>query len=566
MDCLNFADFEKKMNTVRNNPYWHPHAHTIIYFHGEISQINIGKMFFILWYYHSCNSILVQYNDDREQLMATYYSPYINKNYKLDHHFGCWTRRKPMFPITSFQDSFICTEGCINVTGAVPLRMNHFGTCIGIKTNVIHYTDSIIPNTNYFEDKGKNLQGFSLTAYVNNAKPFLMVQEKDGSYTLHRAHGLIFTEMAKVMNFHFDFTPSLKNMNDPYSVTLNVERVQWFGQRKVDLLILPIYMIDLIFVDLDLSIPFQDSGLCYMSHVADFETNIFDTKLLQSNGKLFLTFIICFVGTWFTIFVFKVVEMNTFTLNQMGKDLSNTFRSLFSLSLFNPPQQQSFRIFLAISIWSFFVLNFATQAAITSFFTVYKRGKDVDTFEEIAETGYKIEGIGTLDALLPETKDTYKIINSRLVPINDLYGCVNTIQYDRQKFCLLDCSMARYYARNYLNSRGEPYIHIARNQVHSHYLIFLLPKNSALSNQFNKYLYKFIEAGLIGKWLAYLNKIKKQENLNKALSPDDLVGVFKFYCLLTGITIIIFLLECSFVAAKILIYYLKLKYSQYRQT
>ncbi|KAL4716730.1 hypothetical protein ACJJTC_004849 [Scirpophaga incertulas] len=498
IDCVDLNDFENKFNIARNVPNWHPHTHTIIYYHGEITKLNTAKIFFMLWYYRCCNAIFVQDKDPEHQLIITHYSPYISKNYKLDYHFGCWTSKKITFPVINFNESYVCMEGCQNIT--LPVRTNFLGTCIGLGTRFVNYNSTkSLQGINFFEDKGKNLYGFPLIVYASQVVPFLYIDDNgNGTYTFRARDGVIYTEMSKAMNFTIDVSPGLAGIKMEFDFDFNIQRIYAFAQRKVDLIFTPIYQFDLVIVEVDLTVPFKESGVCFLSHLADYDTVLFDLKLMKSNYKILLNIFLCFAGSWLTFFVFNAVGKETITYDQIGKDLINTIRSMLCIPLHKPPKRQTFRIYLLVATWSFFLISFVTQAAIISFFSVYKRGENVETFDDIIEKGYKIEGFASPDVMLPETEEKFRKINEKLVPIQDILGCVKKMSNDSKRFCLIDCSVGRYYERNQLNAKGERYLHIARDQVHSHYLTMMLHKNCALTDQFNKYMLRFVEG-----WVNY---------------------------------------------------------------
>ncbi|XP_028166062.1 uncharacterized protein LOC114356887 [Ostrinia furnacalis] len=548
LKCLDFDDFEKKMNTARDIPYWHPHANTIVYYeNAEESNDIIAKILFILWYYKMCNAILLQYNDDTEKFTVTHYNPYISEHFKLKYSYGCWTTKKITYPIENFEKSFTCTEGCHNVTVRSKLRADHLGTCIGFETIVKSYEDNASSlGSSLFNDKTKDLHGFTLRAYVKDVVPFVRINvNDDGTYTLNGRDGLVWATLSQNMNFSLDFSPSEKIMKGPFDFEESIQQIFEFAQRRGDLLLIPIYQFDLVIVEIDMTTAFKASGVCFMAHRAGFETTLFDVKVLLKNYTLVIKFVFCFLGTWFVFFIFNFVEKGSTSFDQFGKDLINAYRNMLSVSLFKPPKKQTFRMFLFFSIWSFFAINFVTQAAIISFFSAHKRGKDVDTYDDIIEKGYPIEGMASPDVVLPDTEEKFRKINSKLVPIQDIFGCVNHMSNDSRRFCLIDCSVGRYLERNKLNDKGEQYLHITKDQIHNYYTNFIFHRNSPMSDQFNRIMLIYLQAGLVDKWEQYRFTDIKDEALIKALDMSDLGGVFKCYFLLTIISCVFFAIEVA---------------------
>ncbi|CAG9786839.1 unnamed protein product [Diatraea saccharalis] len=524
-------------------------------------------MFFMFWYYLCVNAIIIRYNDSIEKLMITYYSPYIYENYKLDHEFGCWTHKKITYPVENIHESFVCVKECNNLTLNSALKTNHLGTCIGLRTIIVDYEDKkLLKEIDVFEEKGKNLHGYPLTAFVLEIMPFLMIDENpDGTYTLRERDGRIWNTMAELMNFTIDISPCADFMKKPFNFELVIKLIFDYSMRKADLILMPVYQFNFLVVDFDMGVPYKESGVCFMAHRAGFETSLFDFKMVTANYELLLEALCCFVGTWFVFFIFNVVEKGIVSFDQVGKDLINAIRNVLSIPLYKPPKTGKFRFFLLMSIWSYFIINFAIQAVIISFYSVYKRGKDVDTFKDIVEKGYIIEGVPSPDVVLPETNDINIIINSRVVAVRNMFECVNKIANDRHRFCLNDCSVGRYLQRNLLNDKGEQYLHIAKDQIHNHLLTMLQYKNSPLTDHLKKHMLRIVQAGLIDKWEEYRFHDITDDVPVKSLSMDDLLGIFECYCVLLCVSIMTFLLEVTISNAKRMRRTLNIKYSQWHR-
>lgn len=548
MNCQDFGEYEELLQKLVTSPYWHPLANIIIYYHKRENREVLARLFFSLWYHKAINSILVQYDDDQQTLLVSDFTPYVNENYYVqpDNKFGCWTARNLGMPVRGFEQDLVCVEKCHNITIASKLRTNHLGTCVGFNTNAVTYNaTSDLRNLNLFEDRSKNFHGFAFTGYITEVSPFFIIDDLgNGTYRLRARDGMIWNTMAELMNFTIDLSLSLNVMKKPFNFEVNIEQIFAFSRRRGDLCLFPIYQFDVIVVDIDFTFPFKDSGICIVSGRAGFETTLFQAKNLQLNLDHIMRMYTCFFCIWATFSIFKAVEKGRVTFDQIGKDLMNTFRNFLMLNLHKPPKFESFRIFLTVSLWCFFVINFTTQATIISFFTAAKRGKEVDTFDDVIEKGYPIEAMASPDLILPETEEKFLTINSRLVYEQDIYGCIKRMASDTHRFCLIDCSVGRYIKRNKLNEKGEQYLHIAeQDRIHSHYLTMVLSKHSPLTERYNRYMMIIFEAGLIRKWEQYRYTDIKDEVTTKPLRMDDLSGIFEVYCFSAAITIATFVLE-----------------------
>lgn len=544
MNCADMKEFEKALKTIVKCPYWHPLSNIILYYHAPYNKEAIAKIFFSYWYYRAINVVIVQNNNIEEASIISYYSPYMSENYKLSNVFGCWTARKIDMQIESFDKSFVCDMQCHNVSSYTRIRALHLGTCIGFDTESLEDVKKV-QYLNIFEDKGKNLHGFTLYAYTVEVRPFFIIKEhKNKTYTFHQRDGETWNAIAKLLNFTIDITPSEDLLKKKFDFQIYITQVFSFSQRKVDVLLYPLYQFDLIIAEVDYTVPHIDSGVCILSHRAGFQTIIFDVNLIEKNIGILTAFLVCFIFIWFVFFMYNTEQIGKVSLDQAGKDFVNTIKSVLSISLYNAPKRSSFRIFLTINMWCFFILSFSAQAAIISLFSVYKKDKEVDTFEDIIKKGYNIEGIVTPDVELPDTEEKFRIVSSRIKSVKDLFDCIRRMENDSRRFCLIDCALGRYLEKNMLNKKGTQFLHIASHaRIHSHYLNFILHKNSPLTEHYNKYIMRLFEAGLIKKWMEYRYFDFKEEAIVKSLGMNDLGGIFECYGYLVGISFIVFLFE-----------------------
>ncbi|CAH4028422.1 unnamed protein product [Pieris brassicae] len=528
--CRSRNEFESALFKVVTLPYWHPLAYIILVYQSSYDTASVAQMFYAFWYFKVINVIIIHFDDLQEKTYISHFNPYTSSSFELDHIFGCWTVKKITMPISDL-DGLICEQGCHNVSIYSKLRSNNLGTCLSFSTSVLSYkTPETVKNLILFEDKSANYHNYSMNSFAIQLDPFLNIKADNGTYTLHKRDGQIWNALSKLMNFSIDITMNEPIWKHDFDYITNLQEFVSFTQRKKDLVILPMYQFDVMVVELDNTVPLQDSGVCFMSHRAGFETVVFDLKLFKNNIKMIVEFLLCFFCTWMAFIIFNIEQSRRFSFDQIGKDFVNSFRTVLSISVHKPPKRGSFRIFLAVAIWSFFVLNFSSQAAIISFFSVYKKGKEVDTFDDILEKDYVIEGISSPDVVLPETEEKFKLINSKVVPVQNMFICPERMKNDSQRFCLVDCALGRFLERNFLNN-GEQYLHIARqDRIHSHYLEMIMHKHSPMTGRFNKYMQMMIEGGLINKWIDYRFDDIKEEAPIKPLSMIDLKVNFYIGC------------------------------------
>ncbi|XP_050351147.1 uncharacterized protein LOC126773931 [Nymphalis io] len=222
MSCADIDEFEKAMKKIVTLPYWHSLANIILYFHTKHDKEAIAKIFFIYWYYRAINVVIVQYDETENEMNISFYSPFMTENYKA-----------------------------LNL-----------GTCLGFETEKIPLQNlNQIKKLNLFEDKGKNLHGFTFYAYTVEVLPFLKLQEhENGTYTYHRRDGMIWNTLAELLNFKIDIAPAKKAIKEKFDYKINILQVFSFAQRKADLILFPLYQFDLIIAEIDYTVPFLDSG------------------------------------------------------------------------------------------------------------------------------------------------------------------------------------------------------------------------------------------------------------------------------------------------------------------
>ncbi|XP_052741492.1 uncharacterized protein LOC112049254 [Bicyclus anynana] len=231
INCLNFQEFQDALTKTITLAYWHSLANIIVYYHAPYEKEIVAKIFFILWYYRAVNVIIVHNNDAKKTMLVTHFSPYINDNYQLS-----------------------------NIS-------NNLGTCIGYDTRSIFYDGTKgIQNMTLFEDKGKNLHGYTFRAFSIEVLPFLGIKEHDnGTYTLYRRDGMIWNTMANLLNFTIDLSSGRDIMKKQFDFEINIQRVFSFIQRKEDLVLFPIYQFDIIIAEIEYTVPLIDSGVCFLN-------------------------------------------------------------------------------------------------------------------------------------------------------------------------------------------------------------------------------------------------------------------------------------------------------------
>lgn len=543
MRCKNLEDFEKSLLKAIGLPNWHVHANIFVYYDSNnLTEDTIGLIFYAFWVQSVTNAIIIQKDENISSLYIWEYSPYITESYKLQHNMGCFTVNKYRSPLkTKIVKNVKCEESCDNVTITSVYRKKHLGTCIGFNKHIIPLGDvQEAMKLELFVAKSNNLHGFSMRSYAVNL-PFMDIQDySNGSSSLALRDGMIWNIMSQKLNFSIDLSVT-KSRNFDFEET--VARLMAYALRNIDLYLCSSYLADLLVIQLDFTFPFKESGVCILAHRAEYEANLFNLKIVKDNWPVLIEFGLCFVGVWLTFVIFSKIESNKLTIDLIGKEFVNSIRNVLSISLHRPPKRLSFRIFLTISTWCFFSINFSMHAAIVSFITAVKRVKEVETFNDILEKGYPIEGLASPDLVFTDNDDLFTKINDKMVPTKDFSECIERMSNSSHRFCLVDCAIGRYYEKHKLNSEGKQYLHITKDKIHNHYLNFVFPKDSHLSARFTKIITAMVEAGLIKKWEEYRYAKIKEESIFTAFSMNDFIGIFKGFWFLVVISSFVFILE-----------------------
>lgn len=543
--CKDMIEFEKALLIAVKMKDWHALTNVYIIYKSKLDDMVVVKTFYALWFYKITNAIIMSYDKTLLAFRISIFSPYITNNYTLQHNMGCYTLRKLGMPLrTSVIENIKCEHSCVNVNVTSKLKANNLGTCIGFDYHTVKLGDlQKMFQLNLFEDKSKNLHGCALLTHFTDV-PFIELNEYDnGTYQLRGRDGMIWNTMAELMNFTFFFS---NKYGKKFSIESSVYQLLAYSNRQLEMYLIPLYIVDLLVVPVEFTFPYKESGVCILAKSADYETVLFDVKILKNNFVVLVQFLFCFIAVWITFIIFNRTDGKKLTIDQIGKDFMNSVRNTLSITPYRLPKKRSFKIFHIVSMFSFFLINFSMQAAITSFFTAIKKGKEVETFEDIIRLGYNIEGMVSPEVVLPETDDIFIKINEKLTPTDSMYICIDRMLNDTRRFCITDCAAAYYFEKNNLNEKGEQYLHVTSDRLHSHYLSFAFPIQSHLTDRFNNIITALVEAGIINKWEDYKYDRIKTEVIAKPLSMNDLIGILECYGYLVGLSCLIFAIEVVF--------------------
>lgn len=227
----------------------------------------------------------------------------------------------------------------------------------------------------------------------------------------------------------------------------------------------------------------------------------------------------------FGTIIWKIIG-NSSTQSWLMKFLT-ILRILSGNSLPNLPQIASERIFITFWLLYTLILVTAFMSKLTTALMEEKYYPSLDTLDKIQEAGLSVYGFGSV------LKDIMKAFNGtsrmglakKLRTYDDRYDLAeyakNNITELLYEFCTVTPCMVNH--ERILRIIKFPgigrHLFILKESLLPNYLSFQVPKGSPLLDEFNSYLRKVIEAGLMLFWR---DSVIHTQMTNGFLHPDDL--------------------------------------------
>lgn len=499
--------------------YWSVKSKFVVYIS---KKAELQKIFFLFWWYTSLHCVILEYDYTKNDIKISEYTPYVTMLDDSDpNQFGCWSSMSSEDMFEGDMAPYLnCNDTCSSLNFDRRSESMHIQTCINIETKIYH--KSLIT----LRDKTMNLGGFALSLFVINFPPLLVIDpSEEGLKRFKGKDGYIIKILADKINLTFTYSTDPKVTHNPQFQTW-VNGLMEMSNRKYDYYANTVYLLPFSFPALDTTYPVEGSGLCFLVHRAGFiPTWVNLTNMFDMGALIMVTAI--FNLTAFIYFYFLTTSGNKNYFESFVRSYLYSMQLFLSSSVNWTDKKNSVRVFVFIIFWFIFVVNFVFQGTVVSLLTIPRTDPDINSFQELYDTGYVIEGYPSPDAMLPATSDLYIGINKRFRGNTALYSCMNDLKQKLPKACWMDCMIVTGLSKSERDGEGRRYIHIGKDRVHSHHLVYPLPRNTPLKPRFDYYIKKLFESGLLNQWRNF-KIVDSSDGLtdNKVLNLGDLKGCF----------------------------------------
>lgn len=241
----------------------------------------------------------------------------------------------------------------------------------------------------------------------------------------------------------------------------------------------------------------------------------------------------------------KTTKKTTLTKSRLA---SYIFTGFLAMSTKIPTEYGStFKtIFISYICYSY-ILAVAYQSSMGSELTVPNPHPEIDTFEELVRSKFKITGhknlIEVMESVTKEEtlQEMYK--KSEITNI-DIDEALEKIAH-RQNAHIRQRSNFLYYLRR--NRRVRAHVYVMKDCVTAYYPVFVLRKNSPMTKRVNEIISMLFETGITLYWKEqYWDGIRRRRNRFVQLSIKHLYGAFFLLCTGWIIALISFIIEICY--------------------
>lgn len=514
----NYTEITKGIVDMSQTMYWSVKAKFIVH---TRERSELPKVFYLFWWYSSLNCIVLEYDTDDRAMKISDYTPYVAvMDDSNENQFGCWSTMNLEEMFEGDMAPYVhCNQTCSGLDFNKHSETMYIQTCLEYQTKVY---DSL---SNVFEDKTVDLGGYTLSLFIVHFPPLLIIDRNEtGLRKFKGKDGYIVQIIGQKMNLTFKYNDP-KERSSPTFQTW-VAGLMDLSYRRFDYYANTVYLLPFSFPALDTTYPVEGSGLCFVVHKAGFIPTWVNLVHMFDTGALIMVIVI-FNITMLIYFFFLLDTNDKKYVDALLRSFLYTLQLFLSAPVNWTDKKNSLRVFIFIVFWFIFVVNFVFQGTIVSLLTMPRTNPEINTFQELYDTGLKIEGYPSPDVLLPQTSDLYMGINKRFVANEVMFSCLNKLKHKMFKACWMDCMMIKGLERTFRDDEGRMFVHIGQDRVHSHYLVYPLSRNCPLKPRFDHYIKKMFESGLLDKWRGFKTMDASDSMTdNKKLNLDDVQGCF----------------------------------------
>ena len=241
----------------------------------------------------------------------------------------------------------------------------------------------------------------------------------------------------------------------------------------------------------------------------------------------------------------------------VGKSFFDVFRSFITGTTNTIPNSTLERV--SIIIWLFYgiIMTSAFQGSLTSFLTVPKYLKDINTLKELATSRIGLYAYAGIESFLEFDESDITLANlwkKFTLSGNYIEVIIYVAEHDDMGFMMNDYSMKLMLRQTMFIKDGDPLLHQVEENIRTAYNAYEVPRNSPYLDTFNFVIRRLSEAGLQGKWfrdtmfmyLVYGNITDESTFKSAKTSPLSLKHMqTPFYILSIGIIVsfVIFIYE-----------------------
>jgi hypothetical protein len=214
------------------------------------------------------------------------------------------------------------------------------------------------------------------------------------------------------------------------------------------------------------------------------------------------------------------------------------------------PKTWKLRIFFLIYVWYCFAMSTVFQAFFVSYLVEPGYEKKIETIEELLDSNimYGYNAAMEMGMTTTDYTDHLKFPDSRRTDCSNTKNCIHRMMSDGDVAIIIDPMYVKYVANEFESEDQTKYLCTLRENVVDGAVVAILPKGSPLLNQFNKYIRRIMEGGLVERYLAELNlEARLRSKLKTDVDGSNMYFVFSLSHIAPAFTVLGFGFICGFV-------------------
>jgi hypothetical protein len=279
----------------------------------------------------------------------------------------------------------------------------------------------------------------------------------------------------------------------------------------------------------------------------------FQKIMTMYNTSVWLTMMVIFIVTAavFWCSVRRPHHLDTKESKAL-KTISNCIYSSWAIfigvSVPEMPKTWRLRIFFLFYVWYCFAMGTVFQAFFVSYLVEPGFEKKIETIEELVDSDihYGYNAAMELGMTTTEYTDHLKFPDSRRIDCSDTKNCIIRIISDGDVAIIIDPLYVKYVASEFGLEDQTKYPCTLKKNIMDGTLVALLPKGSPLLYQFNKYIRRSLEGGLVERYWAELNlEARLKSKMKSDVDGSNMYFVFSLSHIAPAFSVLGFGYLCS---------------------